>query len=98
SKIRGLRSIILRGGFEPVENCILQIDFHRFSFAESYISLKDGSSSNSIGQEIDITSDYLMRDGLSVRFGLDMFFPSEHWKGNNTDPGLFSFVSIKVEF
>ncbi|MCP4727995.1 MAG: alginate export family protein, partial [bacterium] len=39
SKIRGLRSIILRGGFEPVENCILQIDFHRFSFAESYISL-----------------------------------------------------------
>ncbi|MFC1492605.1 alginate export family protein [candidate division KSB1 bacterium] len=98
SKSLGLRSIILRGGFEPVENCILQVDLHRFTFAENYISLKDGSITNNVGKEIDISSDYLMRDGLSVRFGFDMFFPSDHWKGSDSDPGMFSYISLKAEF
>ncbi|MFC1564370.1 alginate export family protein [candidate division KSB1 bacterium] len=98
SKILGLRSIILRGGFDPADNFNLRADIHRFSFAEEYISLKDGTSVKTVGGELDITADYLMREGLSIRFGFDIFIPSEHWQGENADLGLFSYLSIKTEF
>ncbi|MFC1556126.1 hypothetical protein ACFL67_03495 [candidate division KSB1 bacterium] len=98
SKMNGLQDFILRFGFSPVESARTMIDLHKFRFQKAYNSAVDGSAVNNIGYEIDTKTDYTMREGLSMRYGLCLFLPSEDWQGKDTDLSLFSYLSFTLQF
>ncbi|MFC1477664.1 alginate export family protein [candidate division KSB1 bacterium] len=98
AKQPGLQSLILRGGFAPDDRSRVTVDIHSFMYQEPYISLMDGEDTHAIGREIDITADYELRQGISMSFGLDLFFPSDHWAGPDSESTLFSYLSLTTQF
>jgi len=98
SKSLGLQDFIVRCGFAPMKQGSIAVDFHTFRYQESYISKADGQTANAIGYEIDTKTNYTLRKGLSLIYGLDVFFPSDDWGGIDADTALFSYLSFTLQF
>ena len=97
-KSLGLQDFIVRAGFNPMKNLKFKLDFHHFQTQKSFISKVDQTYSTKLGQELDLTLDYLIRKGLKTRFGFDIFWPSEDWQGKNSQKSIFSFLTLTAFF
>ncbi|MDP8239141.1 MAG: hypothetical protein P9X24_08625 [Candidatus Hatepunaea meridiana] len=93
-KPMGLQDIIIRGGLSPLKALSCKADLHLFSVKEKFASAIDGSSANTLGQELDLYFKYSIRKGLSSVLGIDLFFPTKDWKGSTSDQSTFIYVIL----
>ena len=96
-KSRGLRDLILRAGIAPLPNLKCSIDLHKFITEKAFASKIDSGNAYDLGWELDTTFDYLVRKGVEARLGLDFFFPSEDWQGEDADIGIFIYTALSAE-
>ena len=71
-----------------------KFDYHYFQTEKSFISSVDQTKANKLGQELDITIDYDLQKGLKLQFEFDLFWPSDDWKGANSDLSTFSYITL----
>ena len=94
TKSSGLRDFILRGGFSPTDKLTCRLDLHHFNVEKTFVSLVDQSPLHTIGQELDFLMKYIIRKGLTVDVGFDLFLSTEEWKGPAADTSTFIYTMI----
>lgn len=93
-KSLGLHDIFLKGGMNLTNKLAGRLYLHNFTVQESFISQKDNSDANSLGQELDTQLIYNIRKGLTAELGVDFFVPSEDWKGSSPDHATFIYLVL----
>lgn len=89
SDIQALR---FAGGFMPVEDLHIGVDYFMFSTAE-----ERGDGTDKIGSEFDITADYMYNEDVSFEAGLGMFMIDDEIE-EDLDSIMFGFLGTKVLF
>lgn len=93
-KSQGIRDLIFRLGFKPLEKMSIDFDIHNFSVEKPIVSFADGKAAYNLGQEIDTTVKYSIRKGIQYKLGIDFFIPSDDWKGTDSDLSTFIFMEL----
>jgi hypothetical protein len=93
----GLNDYMLRGSVTPAKGWKLNGDLHIFQTNQDYTSVKDGTLTKSLGNEIDL-SVAKKRKAVTFVAGLSLFLPSEDWKGVDADPALWGYLQTIVGF
>jgi len=96
-KALGLQDYVIRAGVNPSKNILCAVDVHHFTVVKDFSSAVDGSSANTLGQEIDATLKYAVRKGLIAELGLDFFLPSEDWRGSDADLSTFFYMVLTAK-
>lgn len=94
----GLTDLIARAKFSPFEKMSLAGDLHYFRLSES-AKLKDGTSSQELGTELDLTFGYDYMKNVNFTLGTSVFVPAqvfEEWKGK--DPSFWIYAQTTVNF
>ncbi len=92
----GLRDLILRGGMRLFDRLDCNLDFHYFTVEKPFASAVDGADSRVLGQELDTTLKYDIREGLKAQLGVDFFFPSEDWQGKKGEVSGFVYLLMSA--
>ncbi len=95
---RGLQDLIVRVGAQPVEPIEIQLDAHYFRTMKPFESKVDAAGAHSLGAELDLTTSYRVRGNLTGDLGIDLFLPTADWQGEGTDPTLFVYTTLNLEF
>jgi len=89
SDIQALR---FAGGFTPVADLNIGLDFFIFTAAE-----ERGDGTDKIGSEFDFTADYMYNDDVSFEAGLGLFMVDDEIE-EDLDSIVFGFLGTKVLF
>ena len=93
----GLKDIFVNFCFTISKNIESQVDVHYFMTEEAYPSFDDDADAHKLGTEIDWTTTWKIRQGLSLETGIDIFAPNEDWMGT-TDNSNFIYSSLTAVF
>ena len=96
-KALGLQDYVIRAGVNPSKNILCAVDVHHFTVVKDFSSVVDGSSANTLGQEIDATFKYAVRKGLTAQMGLDFFLPAEDWQGPGAEMSNFFYMVLTAK-
>jgi len=94
----GLNDIYMAATFKPREECTLNAHLHRFTSNVDYASVVDGSAKKSLGTEIDISAKRQVYDRFQIGLGASGFFPSDDWKGLDSDPSWWFYLQTTATF
>ncbi len=94
----GLNDIYLKAGVDATSKLGVNGHFHLFQTNAKFKSRSDGSESSSLGSELDLFLVCKCRDRFAVEIGGSIFFPSEHWKGEDADRSYWMFVQTTGTF
>jgi hypothetical protein len=94
----GLNDFFLKVGVEPTDKVGLNGHFHYFKTDSEYASRADNSKTASLGTEIDLFVTCGCLDRFTVQAGGSAFYPSEAWRGEDSDPAYWVYIQTTAEF
>jgi len=94
----GLQDYIVRMGMKPVDTLSLKADVHYFRTEQPFDAADDGKDANVLGMELDVVGKLEIRQGIEGELGMDFFWPTADWKGDDANYSSFVYSAMTARF